>query len=74
MESDFKIYHELMARKVHDILLVSSPYDAFIMEEGGSLAARIIEEYQGLNLSEPPRLRRVSTAKEALAYLTEKKM
>lgn len=69
MESDFKIYHELMARKVRDILLVSSPYDAFIMEEGGSLAARIIEEYQGLNLSEPPRLRRVATAKEALSYL-----
>jgi hypothetical protein len=73
MYSDFTIYHELMARKVRDILLVSSPYDAFIMEEGESLAARIIEEYQGLNLSEPPRLRRVSTATEALDYLKEKK-
>ena len=70
MYSDFTIYHELMARKVRDILLVSSPYDAFIMEEGGSLATRIIEEYQGLNLSEPPRLRRVSTATEALGTLS----
>lgn len=73
MYSDFTIYHELMARKVRDILLVCSPYDAFIMEEGGSLAARIIEEYQGLNLSEPPRLRRVSTAEEALASIKDKK-
>lgn len=73
MYSDFTIYHELMARKVHDILLVCSPYDAFIMEEGGSLAARIIEEYQGLNLSEPPRLKRISSAEEALSCLKDKK-
>jgi CheY-like chemotaxis protein len=29
----FKVFHELMAKKVTEILLVSSPYDAFIMEE-----------------------------------------
>jgi hypothetical protein len=31
----FKIFHQLMAHKVNEILLVSSPYDAFIMEEDG---------------------------------------
>ena len=51
-----KIYHELMANKVVDILLVSSPYDAFIMEEEGQLSNRIINEYKGLNLSKPPKL------------------
>lgn len=50
----FKVFHELMARKVNHILLVSSPYDAFIMEEEGRLAQRIIQEYRGLNLSRPP--------------------
>ena len=35
--------------------LVSSLYDSFILEEDGSLASRIINEYSGLNLSLPPR-------------------
>ena len=66
----FKVFHELMAQKVTDILLVSSPYDAFIMEEEGRLAERIIQEYKGLNLSRPPKLTWVSTAKEALNALS----
>ena len=69
----FKVFHELMARKVTDILLVSSPYEAFIMEEEGRLAERIIHEYRGLNLSRPPMLTWVSTAKEALDALATKK-
>ncbi|MFA5903747.1 MAG: hypothetical protein WC836_07405 [Desulfobacula sp.] len=68
-----KIYHELMANKVGDILLVSCPYDAFIMEEEGRLSTRIINEYKGLNLSKPPRLTWVSSASEAFARLAEKK-
>jgi Pyruvate phosphate dikinase, AMP/ATP-binding domain len=67
-----KIYHELMANKVGDILLVSSPYDAFIMEEEGRLSNRIINEYKGLNLSKPPRLTWVSSADEAFAQLAKK--
>ena len=69
----FKVFHELMARKVADILLVSSPYDAFIMEEEGRLAERIIHEYRGLNLSRPPMLTWVSSAREALDVLEQKK-
>jgi DNA-binding NarL/FixJ family response regulator len=68
-----KIYHELMANKVGDILLVSCPYDAFIMEEEGRLSTRIINEYKGLNLSRPPRLTWVSSAKEAFERLERKK-
>jgi CheY-like chemotaxis protein len=69
----FKVFHELMAKKVTDILLVSSPYEAFIMEEEGRLAERIIHEYRGLNLSRPPMLTWASTAQEALNALTTKK-
>ncbi|MEJ2221121.1 MAG: hypothetical protein P8X80_09910 [Desulfobacterales bacterium] len=69
----FKVFHELMARKVTEILLVSSPYDAFIMEEEGRLAERIIHEYRGLNLSRPPMLTWVSSAHEALEALSRKK-
>ncbi len=68
-----KVFHELMANKVGEILLVSTPYDAFIMEEDGSLTSKIINEYRGLNLSSPPRLTKAATAKEALKLLEEKK-
>ena len=69
----FKIFHELMARKIRDILLVSTPYDAWILEEDCRLSERIINEYRGLNLSNPPRFTWVSTAQEALAALDKKK-
>ncbi len=73
LESSFKIYHELMAWKVRRILLVSSPYDAWIMEEDGRLSEHIINEYRGLNLSHPPQLHWVSTAEEAFKRLEEKR-
>ena len=69
----FKVFHELMARKVTDILLISSPYEAFVMEEDGRLAERIIHEYRGLNLSRPPMLTWVSSARQALDALSHKK-
>ena len=69
----FKIFHDLMPFKVQEILLISSLYDAFIMEEDGSIATRLITEYQGLNLSKPPRITRVSSAAEAFALIGKKK-
>ena len=69
----FKVFHELMAKKVRDVLLVSTPYDAWIMEEDCRLSERIVNEYRGLNLSNPPRFTWVSTAEEAFAALNEKK-
>ncbi len=69
----FKVFHELMPFKVQEILLVSSAYDAFIMEEDGSITTRLIHEYHGLNLSKAPKITRVSTGEEALQALTEKK-
>ncbi len=68
----FKVFHELMAKRVSEILLVSSLYDAFIMEEDGRLAERIIHEYRGLNLTRPPRFTWVSSAREAFNALSEK--
>ncbi len=67
--NDFQIYHDLMANKVREVLLVASAFDAFFMEEGGRLASRIINEYQGLNLSQPPRIHRVASGAQALEYL-----
>ncbi len=71
---DFKAYQQLMSVKIREILLVSSPYDAFIIEEDGSLASRIINEYRGLNLSMPPRIIRTSSAREALDIIAREKI
>ncbi|WP_320169318.1 PEP/pyruvate-binding domain-containing protein [Maridesulfovibrio sp.] len=67
--SQFNLYHDLMRVKVHDILLISSPYDAWVMEEDSRISERIVSEYRGLNLSSPPRLSWVSTIEEALELL-----
>lgn len=70
--SQFKMFHELMAIKVREILLIASPYDAYIMEEDRSLASRIVNEYMGLNLSLPPRVTRTSSGQNALQLLEKK--
>ncbi len=67
----FKSFHELMTRRIGEILLVSSTYDAFIMQEDGPLAERIIHEYRGLNLSRPPRLTWISNGAEALEKIRD---
>jgi CheY-like chemotaxis protein len=71
-DSEFRKFHDLMARKVQNILLVSTAYDAWVMEEDCKLSERIVSEYQGLNLSRPPRLTWASSAEEALAFLNER--
>ncbi|PHR30468.1 MAG: phosphoenolpyruvate synthase/pyruvate phosphate dikinase [Desulfotalea sp.] len=68
----FKIFHDLMSFKVQEILLVSSLYDAYILEEDGSLATRLINEYHGLNLSKPPKITRTSSGEEALELIERK--
>lgn len=62
----FKSFHELMTQRIAEIILISSTYDAYIMQEDGPLAERIIHEYRGLNLSRPPRLTWVSKGARAL--------
>ena len=65
-------FHELMSHRVHEILLVASPYDAFILEEDGRLTDQIITEYLGMNLSYAPRVWRAATAKIALELLSKR--
>ncbi len=72
LDKNFRLFLELMANKIQEILMVSSPYDAFRIEEDGSLASRIINEYSGLNLSKPPRVTRLSSATDALSLLAQK--
>ena len=64
--SRFKIFHELMTEKVRHVLLISTSYEAWIMEEDCRLSEQIVNEYRGLNLSHPPRLTWVSSVADAL--------
>ncbi|GFM36286.1 PEP/pyruvate-binding domain-containing protein [Desulfovibrio psychrotolerans] len=70
-EARFALYQELMARKVRTILLLSTPYDAWVMEEDCKLSERLVSEYRGLNLSQPPRLTWVSSFDEVPRVLEE---
>ncbi|WP_457576517.1 PEP/pyruvate-binding domain-containing protein [Desulfomarina sp.] len=71
--SRFKLFHELMRHKVRHILLISTPYEAWIMEQDCRLSEQIVHEYSGLNLSHPPRLTWVSSTEEALTACGEGK-
>jgi len=62
-------FPELMARRVEEILLVASAYDAFTLEEDGLLTELIYEEYVHLGLSNAPRVTRAATGEEALRLI-----
>lgn len=66
-------FHELMKRRIHEILLISTFYDAFIFEQDGRLSEQIHGEYMQLNLSTAPRITSVPTGKQALELLKNKK-
>src|SRR6056297_2947919 len=66
-------FHNLMRRRVNEILLVSTFYDAFIFEQDGRLSEQIFGEYMQLNLSTAPRITSVPTGVQALELLKTKK-
>ncbi len=66
-------FHKLMPHRVREVLLVSSPYDAFILEEDGSLTERLFDEYSELSLSSAPRVTHVTTAEAALDMMDERR-
>lgn len=62
-------FHDLMPFRVREVLLVSSPYDAFILEEDGQLTEQVFFEYRDVSLSGPPRVTHVPTGEMALQRL-----
>ncbi|KKM10439.1 phosphoenolpyruvate synthase [Clostridiales bacterium PH28_bin88] len=74
--SDFKTqslsFHDLMKFRVTEILLVSTSYDGFVLEEDGRLSERIYNEYYDLSIYFVPRIHRVSCAQEAFDALQKR--
>lgn len=58
-------FQTLMQKRIFNVLLISTPYDAFILEEDGRIEEQIYNEYVSLNLSSPPRFTMVANYEEA---------
>ena len=65
-EERFEGFENLMPFKVHNILLVSSLYDSFILREDGRLNELLIDESLELNLQQIPGITHVSSCAEAV--------
>lgn len=65
-------FQNLMQKRIFNVLLIASPYEAFMMEEDGRVEEQLYFEYVALNLSSPPRVTRVVNTAEALEALSQK--
>jgi len=61
----------LMKRRIYHVLLISSAYDAFILEGDGRIDEQIFNEYVSLNLRYPPQFIIVHSEAEAFEILEE---
>jgi len=61
-----------MKYRVAEILLVSTPYDGFVLEEDGQLSEQIYNQFADLNITSIPRIHRVSCLEEGLAVLQKR--
>lgn len=62
-------FNLLMQRRIRKVLIVSSNYDFFMLEEDGRIDEQIFNEYVSLNLRYPPTFVQASSAKKALEIL-----
>ena len=59
----------LMTKRIFNVLLVATPYDAFMLEDDGRIDEKIFNEYMNLSLRYPPRFTQVSTEEETWKQL-----
>ena len=65
-------FAELMQKRIYNVLLIATKYDAFMLEDDGRVDEQIFNEYTALNLRYPPRFTRVSDEEEALQALADR--
>ena len=66
-------FQNLMQRRIFNVLLIASPYDAFMMEEDGRIEEQLYFEYVRLNLSSPPRFTEATDFDTAFQLLAAKR-
>jgi CheY-like chemotaxis protein len=62
-------FNKLMQKRISNVLLVCSTYDAFMLEEDGRINEKIFNEYTSLNLRYPPQFSRASSSEMAFDLL-----
>ncbi len=62
-------YNLLMQKRVRSVLLVSTAYDAFVLQEEGNLTEQIFLEYKALSLSSAPHFTHAPTEEAALQII-----
>ncbi|MBN1200030.1 MAG: phosphoenolpyruvate synthase, partial [Bacteroidales bacterium] len=69
LDTEFNL---MMKKRIYQVLLISSTYDAFMLEEDGRIDEQIFMEYVSLNLRYPPQFIKVTSEAEAFAVLEDK--
>ncbi|MDR2118448.1 MAG: phosphoenolpyruvate synthase [Tannerellaceae bacterium] len=62
-------FANLMQKRIYNVLLIATKYDAFMLEDDGRVDEQIFNEYTSLSLRYPPRFTQVATEEEALGEL-----
>jgi CheY-like chemotaxis protein len=67
-------FNLLMKKRIYQVLLISSTYDAFMLEEDGRIDETIFMEYVSLNLRYAPQFIKVTSEAEAFDVLEDKRI
>ena len=62
-------FKELMQNTIHNVLIVCSNYDFYLLEEDGRMDEQIFDEYTALNMRNPPEFLHAYSVKSALSIL-----
>ncbi len=65
-------FANLRNKRIYNVLLIATKYDAFMLEDDGRVDEQIFNEYTSLSLRYPPRFTQVTTEEEALAELASR--
>lgn len=68
----YRKLHDLMPYRIREVLLVSSPYDAFTLEQDGRLTERLFARYSELNLSSAPRITHATSGSKAMEIMARR--
>ena len=65
-------FANLMNKRIYNVLLIATKYDAFMLEDDGRVDEQVFNEYTALSLHYPPRFMQVTTEEEALRELKDR--
>ena len=72
LKTRFSGVHDLIKFRVTEILLISTQYDAYVLEEDGQLAEQIYHQFNDLSIPFIPRIHWVADREEAFAELEKR--